>query len=72
MAYSRIDQLETMEKLTAEDYLMLIPILSHHVKDMDPERAKQALVYARQAVGHLNGMYFIAVGTLGSYKQALQ
>lgn len=71
-AYKEQDQLETMEKQTAEDYLMLIPILSHYVKDIDPERAKQALVFARQAVAHLNGMYFIAIGTLGSYKQALQ
>jgi len=71
-AYKEQDQLETMEKQTLDDYLMLIPILSHHVKDMDPERAKQALVYARQAVAHLNGMYFIGLGTVGSYKQALQ
>jgi len=71
-AYKEQDQLDEMEKRTLDDYLMLMPILSHHKNDMDPERAKQALVYARQAVAHLNGMYFIAIGTLGSYKQALQ
>lgn len=71
-AYKEQDQLDVMEKQTLDDYLMLMPILAHHKDDMDPERAKQALVYARQAVAHLNGMYFIAVGTLGSYKQALQ
>jgi len=71
-AYKEQDQLEAMEKQTLEDYLLLLPVLSHHSKDMDPERAKQALVYARQAVAHLNGMYFIALGTLGSYHEALQ
>jgi len=71
-AYKEQDQLDAMEKQTLDDYLMLMPILTHHGKDMDPERAKQALVFARQAVAHLNGMYFIAIGTLGSYKQALQ
>jgi hypothetical protein len=71
-AYKEQDKLEAMEKQTLGDYLMLIPILSGHVKDMDPERAKQAMVYAQQAVGHLNGMYFIAIGTLGSYHDALQ
>jgi hypothetical protein len=71
-AYKEQDQLDAMEKQTLEDYLMLMPVLSHHKNDMDAERAKEALVYARQAVAHLSGMYFIAVGTLGSYKQALQ
>jgi hypothetical protein len=71
-AYKEQDQLEAMEKQTLDDYLLLMPILLHHTKDMDPERAKQALVYARQAVAHLNGMYFIAIGTMGSYHQALQ
>jgi len=71
-AYKEQDQLEAMERQTLDDYLLLIPMLSHHAKDMDPERAKQALVYARQAVGHLNGMYFIGIGTMGSYKEALQ
>jgi len=71
-AYKEQDQLEAMEKQTLDDYLMLMPILSHHGKDMDPERAKQALVYARQAVAHLNGMYFIGIGTMGTYHEALQ
>jgi hypothetical protein len=71
-AYKEQDQLEAMEKQTLEDYLLLMPILVHHGKDMDPERAKQALVYARQAVGHLNGMYFIGIGTMGTYHEALQ
>jgi len=71
-AYKEQDQLDAMEKQTLDDYLMLIPILSQHGEDMNPERCKEALVYARQAVGHLNGMYFIAIGTLGSYHDALQ
>jgi hypothetical protein len=71
-AYKEQDQLETMEKQTAEDYLMLIPIFLNHTKDIDPERAKLAMVYVRQAVAHLNGMYFIGMGTVKSYTQALQ
>jgi hypothetical protein len=71
-AYKEQDQLEQMELKTLEDYLQLIPILMGHPKDIDAERAKDARVYARLADAHLNGMYFIAVGTLGSYKQALQ
>jgi len=71
-AYKEQDQLEAMEKQTLEDYLQLMPILSHHANDIDAERAKDALVYARQAVAHLNGMYFIGVGTMGSYHDALQ
>jgi hypothetical protein len=71
-AYKEQDDLEAMEKLTLEDYLQLIPILEHHAKEMDAARAKDALVYARRAVAHLNGMYFIAIGTMGSYHDALQ
>jgi len=71
-AYKEQDQLEAMEKQTLEDYLLLMPILVHHGKDMDADRAKQALVYARQAVAHLNGMYFIGIGTMGTYHEALQ
>ncbi|MES2391359.1 MAG: hypothetical protein V4555_06950 [Acidobacteriota bacterium] len=71
-AYKEQDQLDAMSKQTLNDYLELMPILSHHVGDIDAVRAKEALVYARHAVAHLNGMYFIAVGTLGSYKEALK
>jgi hypothetical protein len=71
-AYKEQDQLEAMEKQTLDDYLMLMPILAHHGKEMDAARAKQALVFARQAVAHLNGMYFIGIGTMGTYHEALQ
>ncbi len=71
-AYKEQDQLQAMEELTLNDYLELVPILSNHDKDMTPERAKEALPYARSAVGHLSGMYFIGAGALGSYDQALK
>lgn len=71
-AYKEQDQLEAMEELALEDYLQLIPILSHHKADLTPERAKDALPFARHALAHLNGMYFIGVGTLGSYEVALK
>ena len=71
-AYKEQDELDAMEKQTLNDYLEIVPILLHHPKDIDPQRAKDAMVYARHAVAHLNGMYFIGLGTLGSYKEALK
>ena len=71
-AYKEQDQLEAMEQLTLDDYLQLIPILSHHSGTLDAQHAKDALPFARHAVAHLNGMYYIAVGTLGAYQSALK
>ena len=71
-AYKEQDQLQAMEELALNDYLQLVPVLAHHSKDMTPERAKDALPFARNAMGHLSGMYFIGVGTLGTYKEALK
>jgi len=71
-AYKEQDQLEAMEVQALNDYLQLVPVLAHHAKDMTPDRAKDALPFARSATGHLSGMYFIGVGTLGSYDAALK
>ena len=71
-AYKEQDQLQMLEELAVNDYLQLMPILSHHKNDMTPERAKEALPYARNAIGHLSGMYFVGVGTLGAYNSALK
>jgi hypothetical protein len=71
-AYKEQDQLEAMEVLAMNDYLQLVPVLSHHAKDMTPERARDALPFARSAMGHLSGLYFIGVGTVGAYTEALK
>jgi hypothetical protein len=71
-AYKEQDELESMELATLEDYLQLMPILKNHKDDMTPERAKDALPIARRALAHLNGMYFIGIGTMGSYSDALK
>jgi hypothetical protein len=71
-AYKEQDQLEGVEVATLDDYLQLMPILSHHKDDITPERAKDALPIARRALAHLNGMYFIGIGTIGSYSDALK
>jgi hypothetical protein len=49
-----------------------MPILKNHNDDMTPERARDALPIARRALAHLNGMYFIGIGTIGSYSDALK
>jgi hypothetical protein len=71
-AYKEQDQLQAMEEVTLNDYLELVPILKNHGKDMTAARAKDALPYARSAMGHLSGMYFIGAGTLGTYEEALK
>jgi hypothetical protein len=71
-AYKEQEQLQAMEQVTLNDYLELVPILTHHGKDMTAARAKDALPFARSAMGHLSGMYFIGAGTLSSYDEALK
>jgi hypothetical protein len=71
-AYKEQDELQMMKQQTVNDYLQLMPILSHHKKDLTPELAKEALPYARSAIGHLSGMYFIADGTRRTYDVALK
>jgi hypothetical protein len=71
-AYKEQDQLEAIEKQTLDDYLQLIPVLSHHEGKYTPELAKQALPLAQHVVAHLYGMYYIGEGTVGSYDTALK
>jgi hypothetical protein len=71
-AYKEQDQLESMEELAINDYLQLLPILKSPGVVLDAARAKDALPYARTAMGHLSGIYFVGVGTLGSYDEALK
>ena len=71
-AYKEQAQLQAMEELTLNDYLQLVPILAHHPGDLTPERAKEALPYARNAIGHLSGLYFIGRGMLGADNEALK
>jgi len=71
-AYKEQDLLQAMEEQTANDYLELLPILANHTKDMTPEEAKEALPFARSAVGHLSGTYFIGVGTMSAYDSVLK
>jgi hypothetical protein len=71
-AYKEQDQLEAMEVQALNDYLQLVPILSHHGKEVTPQRAKDALPFARSAMGHLSGLYFIGVGTVTAYDAALK
>jgi hypothetical protein len=72
-AYKEQGMLETMEEKTLDDYLELEPIL--HIDGsttIDAERARMAIPYARNAMGHLSGMYFIGIGTLQTYAVALK
>jgi hypothetical protein len=71
-AYKEQDLLQTMEQSTLSDYLQLAPILHGTGGAVDAARAKEALPYARNAMGHLSGMYFIGAGTLGAYEDALK
>jgi hypothetical protein len=71
-AYKEQDDLQAMEHTTANDYLQLMPLLKGHTGPIDPALAKEALPYARNAMGHLSGIYFIGVGTLATYNDALK
>ncbi|HEY1741634.1 MAG TPA: hypothetical protein VGG18_00605 [Granulicella sp.] len=71
-AHKEQDQLEAMEQQTLDDYLQLGAVLVPHGVNVSPERAKEALPYARHAIAHLRGMYSLGIGTLGSYEEALK
>jgi len=71
-AYKEQDQLQGMEAMALNDYLQLAPILHGTGGVVDPARAKEALPYARNAMGHLSGMYFIGRGTLDAYAGVLK
>jgi hypothetical protein len=73
-AYKEQALLQTMEEQALDDYLQLMPILSHHSEDgsVDPETAKDALVPTRRIIAHLNGMLDVGQGTIGAYEEALK
>src|SRR5579859_4170052 len=71
-AYKMQDQLQMMEQLAGNDYLQLTPILRGTGSKVDAAHAREALVYARNATGHLSGIYFISKGALESYAEALK
>jgi len=71
-AYKEQEQLQRMEEIAANDYMQLMPILHPYSADISPESAKEALQYARNAIGHLSGLYSIGDGTMRSYNDALK
>jgi hypothetical protein len=71
-AYKEQDQLQAMELLAMNDYLQIEPVLQGTAGKVDAVRAKDALPYVRNAMGHLSGMYFIGKGTLDAYAGALK
>jgi hypothetical protein len=73
-AYKEQALLQTMEEQALDDYLQLMPILSHHSKEgvVDPETAKNALAPTQRIIAHLNGMLDVGQGTIGAYEEALK
>jgi len=71
-AHKEQDQLEAMEQQTLDDYLKLEAVLIPHGANVSPEKAKEALPHAQNALAHLRGMYSLVLGTLGSYEEALK
>jgi hypothetical protein len=73
-AYKEQAQLQTMEEQALDDYLELMPILSHPGSEgvVSPEIAKEAIPFARRVVAHLSGMLDVGAGTIGTYEAALK
>ena len=73
-AYKEQALLQTMEEQALDDYLELLPILSHHGDGgvVSPEIAADAIPYARRVIAHLSGMLDVGAGTAGSYEAALK
>lgn len=71
-AYKQQALLQTTEEQALDDYLELMPILSHQGGTVSPEHARDALPYARKVLAHLNGMMAVGRGTLQSYESALK
>jgi hypothetical protein len=73
-AYKEQALLQTLEEQALDDYLQLMPILSHHSKEgtVDPETAKNALAPVQRIIAHLNGMLDVGQGTIGAYEDALK
>ena len=74
-AYKEQDLLQTMINDTLNDYAefsSFTPVNDRYLKTVSPEDATAALPYARHALAHLEGMYFVGVGTLRDYDDALK
>jgi hypothetical protein len=73
-AYKEQAMLQSMEEQALEDYLELLPILSHPGNGgiVTPEVAKDAIPYTRRVVAHLSGMLAVGAGTIGTYEDALK
>ena len=73
-AYKEQALLQTMEEQALDDYLELMPILSHHSPQgaVSPEIAKDAVAPTRRIIAHLNGMLDVGEGTIGAYQEALK
>jgi len=71
-AYKEQEELQHMDEVAANDYMQLMPILGSNMADISPESAREALPYARSAIGHLSGVYSISDGTVRSYSDALK
>lgn len=73
-AYKEQTLLQTMEEQALDDYLQLMPILSHHggVGVVSPETATAAIPFVRRVIAHLSGMLAVGSGTIGTYEAALK
>ena len=73
-AYREQDLLQKQEQKALEDVLLLGSVL-HKNEDLGaltPERAKDALPYARRGLADLNGILAVGQGMLTAYDAALQ
>jgi hypothetical protein len=73
-AYKEQALLQTMEEQALDDYLQLMPILSHPSSQgtVTPEAAKDAIAPTRRIIAHLNGMLDVGQGTIDAYQEALK
>jgi hypothetical protein len=73
-AYKEQALLQSQEEQALEDYLELLPILSHrgNAGVVTPDNARDALPYARRVLAHLDGMLDVGTGTIQSYEAALK
>ena len=73
-AYKEQALLQSMEEQALDDYLELLPIISHHGSGgvISPDEARDALPFTRRVVAHLSGILDVGAGTVGSYEAALK
>ena len=76
-AYQEQSLLQTTTEETLNDFLELDSFAPRHPLpgaklDVTPQQAQEALPYVRHALAHLEGVYAIGLGTLGTYPEALK